>query len=158
MLLVASLGSIMVISFLSWSISKKALTEAAFDQLTSVRASKASQIETYFKNVRHQIQLFSEDDTVIQAMVRLNKAYKKLDQELGELAWDEPLKSYYQQHFLPRLRENIQGDPHFEAYRPAGQATRRLQYYYMVKNEHPEGEKHLLNNVTDGSEYSRHHA
>ncbi len=158
MLLVASLGSIMTISFLSWSISKKALTKAAFDQLTSVRASKASQIESYFKNLRHLIQLFSKDETVIQAMVPLNKAYKQLDQELGELAWDAPLQSYYRERFMPRLKGYIQGEPHYETYRPAGQASRRLQYHYIVKNQHPDGEKHLLDDAGDGSAYSRHHA
>ncbi len=158
MLLIASLGSILIISFLSWSISKKALTKVAFAQLTNVRISKAHQIESYFKNVRDLIQIFSTDETVIQAMVPLNKAYKKLDQELRELAWDKPLRSYYQERFLPRLRGYVQGEPNYESYRPVGQASRHLQYHYIVRNPHPEGDKHLLNDAGDDSAYSRHHA
>lgn len=41
MLLMISLGSILVIGYLGWSWAKNALKETLFNQLTSVRSSKA---------------------------------------------------------------------------------------------------------------------
>ena len=59
MLLVASLGSILVVGYLSWSKARETLTERIFDQLTSVRASKAYQVE--FKQAFAQLNQFLID-------------------------------------------------------------------------------------------------
>ena len=78
MLLVVSLSSILVIAYLGWRNSRNALQEAAFNHLISLRVSKANQIESYFENMRSQVELLAEDETTIGAMVRLNKTYRHL--------------------------------------------------------------------------------
>ena len=60
-MLVASLGSILVVGYLSWYKGQQTLTKRIFNQLTSVRASKAYQIESYFRTLRSHIETLSED-------------------------------------------------------------------------------------------------
>ena len=60
MLLAVSLGSILVIGYLSGRSSRAALTQAAFDHLISVRAAKAHQIETYARNPRRQLEIVAK--------------------------------------------------------------------------------------------------
>jgi hypothetical protein len=47
MLLGVSLGAIVTIAYLAFRSGNQALTQSVFDHLTSVRAAKASQIESY---------------------------------------------------------------------------------------------------------------
>ncbi len=61
MLLSVSLGSIVTIAYVAFRSGNQALTESVFNHLTSVRASKASQIESYFEFVEgHVLVLGSE--------------------------------------------------------------------------------------------------
>jgi hypothetical protein len=80
MLLAVSGCSILVIAYLDYRSGQSNLTQRVFNfnQLTSVRASKAYQIESYFKNIRNQTQTLSEDPSVIAAMEAFTQAYYKL--------------------------------------------------------------------------------
>jgi hypothetical protein len=61
MLLLVSSASILVTAYLGYRSGQSNLTDRIFSQLTSVRASKAYQIETYSKNIRNHTQTLSED-------------------------------------------------------------------------------------------------
>ena len=52
MLLVACLGSIVVVGLFSWIRARDILSDRILSQLTSERASKAYQIEAYFSALR----------------------------------------------------------------------------------------------------------
>lgn len=77
MLLSASLGSILVVGYLSWSKSRNILTERIFSQLTSVRASKAYQIESYFNLLRNQIETLCENRMVVEAMTEFDTEFDR---------------------------------------------------------------------------------
>lgn len=157
MLLVVSLGAALTIGYLGWRSSRTALQTASFNQLTSVRASKAYQIETYFQNMRNQVETLSKAESTAGAMVRFNRAFRQLDQTAVPSTWHETLDSYYENEFFPRLAPNISGEPTLAVYKPESQAGNYLQYYYIAANENPVGEKHLLDDAADGSEYSDVH-
>ena len=157
MLLGVSLGSILVVGYISLIRGRATIKSAIFNQLTSIRASKAHQFELFFENLRHQVQVMCADHMAIAAMVEFNKAYKKLNQEYISPEWDIALEAHYSKEFFPKLYNNIPGEPVFSAYRPESQAARYLQYRYIVQNSNPVGEKDKLVDAEDGSDYSRFH-
>jgi hypothetical protein len=79
MLLTVSSSSIVVTAYLGYQSGKSNLTDRAFNQLTSVRASKAYQIESYFKNTRNHIQILSNDPSMSLAIAEFTKAYQQLE-------------------------------------------------------------------------------
>jgi class 3 adenylate cyclase len=158
MILTASLGSIFVIGYLSWSKSREIFTDRIFNQLTSVRASKASQIESYFNTLRNQIETLAENRMVLTAMTEFNQEFAQLQKQSISPVLDQKIENYYNQEFLPRLGKNIEGTPIFETYRPTSPESRYLQYHYIVNNPNEVGKKDRLEMAKDGSNYSQIHS
>lgn len=157
MLLTVSSTSIMVTAYLGYRSGQSNLTDRAFNQLTSVRASKAYQIESYFKTLRNHIQTLSNDPSVETAIAEFTKAYRQL--ETVSLPADTAFKiqGYYQNEFLPKLTTTGQGSPVLNSFLPESTPSNYLQYYYIATNPNPIGKKHLLDKANDSSEYSRIH-
>lgn len=157
LLLILSLGSVLVVGFLSWSQSRSALTTTIFNQLAGVRASRAYQIESLFRRLRDHISTLSEDRMVVEAMVEFNRSFRELNSEYIPPEWEQTMMDYYTDEFFPRLSENLPGDLDFLTYRSASQAAQYLQYYYIADNPNPIGEKDRLVDPGDGSDYSEIH-
>ncbi len=158
MLMGVSLTSAALVAVVAYRSGHKGLTDSAFDRLTSVRAAKANQIESYLQRVNAQVQTLGEDQMIADAMTRFGDAFRELEAQAIPPTWDDNLDAYYRDEFLPRLRENVEGLPVFESYRPTRPETRYLQYQYISSNTHPVGEKQRLANADDGSLYSAVHA
>ena len=116
MLLSVSLGSIAIVSYLSWDRARHIIKTAISNQLVSVRASKAYQIESYFKNLYGHIATLCEDRMVVEAMVEFNTSFKELNFEYISEDWNKELKEYYETDFFPELAATVGGKPHFENY------------------------------------------
>ncbi len=106
-----SLGAILTVGYLNWRFTRTTLTQTIVNQLTSVRASKAAQIEAYFENIRHQVETLCEDDMIIAAMVRFKKAFRKLSLQQIPGEWQEAIVQYYSDIFFPKLFVHIEGEP-----------------------------------------------
>jgi len=158
LLLMVSLVSALVIGILGWRSSRAALSRTIFDQMTVLRRSKAAQVEAYFRNMRYAVEILSEDDMVVEAMVRFNRSFRQLENSTIPTEWDEALEAYYTSQFFPRLFANLPGQADYSLYRPQNQAGLYLQYQYIVANHFDIGEKSLLDNADDGSDYSKVHA
>lgn len=158
MLLGVSSFSILVTAYLGFQSGQANLTSRVFSQLTSVRASKAYQIESYFRTIRHHTETLSENPAVITAMQDFSAAYRQLASAKSSPELDRQLATYYQQEFLPRLGKINNESPVLESYLPQTIASRYLQYQYIAHNPNPVGKKHLLNKAQDGSRYSQLHA
>lgn len=157
-LIAVALTTLFIIGFFSWQSSRIALNDAIFNQLTTIRSLRARQVERYFSTMRNHLQTLSEDDTIIAAMVRFNKAFRELDREHIPPLWDIRLETYYEEQFFPGLSANLAGTPEFDNYRPRGQAATYLQYFYLATNIAPPGDKGTLDFARDGSAYSDYHA
>lgn len=157
MLLAVSGISVLVTTYLGYQSGQSNLTDRVFSQLTSVRASKAYQIEAYFKNIRNHTETLSEDPSVIAAMQEFTRAYQQLESATVPAEYNQKTVAYYRDEFLPRLAKNQVGSPVLESYLPAYEAARYLQYHYIAANSNSVGKKHLLNAANDGSEYSQIH-
>lgn len=158
MLLAVSVCAMFAIAYLCYHSGETNLTNRIFSQLTSVRASKAYQIQTYFESIRDQTQALSEDLMVVNAMKEFNTAYHQLETKPIPADWQTTIKTYYQQEFLPKLAKLNQGTPIPELYQPTTPVAQYLQYQYIAANPNPVGKKHLLNDSGDGSSYSQVHA
>lgn len=158
MLLAVSSSSILVTAYLGYQSGQSNLTNRVFSQLTSLRASKAYQIESYFKNIRNHTQTLSQDLMVIAAMQEFASAYRELENSKIPPEFDRKIDNYYRDQFLPRLAKTNDGSPVLKSYLPKTPPARYLQYYYIAANPNPVGKKHLLNNPGDRSQYSSIHS
>ena len=157
LLLTVSLGSIMLITFITLLKVRDVIQKNIANQLLSLRSSKAHEIQLYFYETHSLVQMLCEDPTIINAMVEFSNAFKKLNQQEIPTKWNEAIKTYYQKEFLPQLSKHILGSPHFEVYRPLSKASQYLQFNYVVRNSHPIGEKDKLIDAGDQSEYTKVH-
>ncbi|WP_019507388.1 adenylate/guanylate cyclase domain-containing protein [Pleurocapsa sp. PCC 7319] len=156
-LLVVSISSILAIAFIGYGSGQQALNNSIFNQLISLKESKAYQIETYFKNIRAEVQTMSENPSVIETMQGFKQAYQELESTSIQPEWDEKLKTFYAQEFLPKLAENIPENQLQSFELPTENAARYLQYYYIANNANAIGKKYFLDNPLDKSNYSRLH-
>jgi class 3 adenylate cyclase len=157
LLAVSALAALMV-GFLGWRSSRQALSQTILYNIASVRSSKAAQAEAYFRNMRYTVEVLSENDMVVEGMVRFNRAFRQLENTTIPADWDAALEAYYTSQFFPRLFANLPGQADYNLYRPQNQAGLYLQYHYIVANRFEEGQKLLLDQAEDGSEYSKVHA
>jgi len=109
MLLAVSGCSILVTAYVGYQSGQSNLNKRVFDQLTSVRASKAYQIESYFKNIRNHTETLSEDPSIISAMRSFTTAYQKLQDKKIANSVNSKINQYYNKEFLPRLIESTGG-------------------------------------------------
>ncbi len=65
---------------------------------------------------------------------------------------------YYQQQVIPRLQNKLGKELKAEEFEPQGALPFYLQYQYILRNPHPEGQKDLLDKAEDTSEYAAVHA
>ena len=158
MLLVACLGSIVVVGLFSWIRARDILSDRILNQLTSERASKAYQIEAYFSALSNQIETLCEDRMVVSAMREFDSEFEKLKGQSITPEETAGLEAYYTKEFLPRLAKNIKGDPAYETYRPNSGEALYLQYHYMANNPEEVGKKAKLEKAAgDASGYSKVH-
>lgn len=156
-LLGVSLGATLLVSFLAWERSRANLRGTIKDYLTSIRASNANQIESFFQGLRNHVETLSEDRMVVEAMVEFNRDYDELNNEYIPPEWSEEIRQYYEVSFFPRLGKAISGELSYETYEPGSQAAQHLQYHYIVANPNPVGEKDKLVAAEDESDYSKIH-
>lgn len=158
MLIVVSLLSILIIGFLGWQNGQRALNQAIFNQLTSIRASKASQIELYFDRIFSQARTLAEDRMVVNAMQQFKVGYQEGSERLLSAEQYQLVTDYYDQEFLPRLAENVDETPLTVLYHPKRQVANYFQYYYMANNPFPVGQKDELTvSEEDTTTYNRTH-
>lgn len=113
--------------------SQSALKTRVENQLTSVRDSRATQIESYFANVRSHLTSLSQDLTILDACRNFAAAFDQpaVDTTLTETQYNE-LVAFYQNKIFPELRKRGDGDPVLENYLPSSGVGRALQYNYLA--------------------------
>ncbi|HEY8936742.1 MAG TPA: hypothetical protein VIM65_16045, partial [Cyclobacteriaceae bacterium] len=118
-------------------------------------------IEYYFDIIRNQIITFAEDKMIVDAMIAFAEAFKTIDVNVSEetlAAMNQSIMEYYEHEFIPRLNDNTNQLHAVDKYIPQELKATILQYHYISNNAHPTGQKSLLNDPLDGSEYSKVHA
>lgn len=150
-----------------WTMNhaSSALMQKSYSQLQSVREIKKAAVERYFQSIENQILTFSEDKTVIDALRDFRKAFPAFIEENSFTPQDlqrmkQELATYYAQDFSNEYRKQ-NGGAAVDALRyleMLDDDSIALQYAFIRANEHPLGQKHLLDTPGDASAYSRLHA
>ena len=134
-----------------------ALKQDVMNQLTSVNRSKAFQIESYYRTVHNHAETLSDDRMFIEAMKEFHDAFFKMDAGSIPAAAIHGVRQDYQQNFYPEMQKLKVARGRVEDYLPYSSAAIQLQYLYIVKNPHPQGQRNELANAGDGSQYSKIH-
>lgn len=155
--------SISVIGLLSYFKGKHSLEKESFNRLTAVREMKASQIEDYFKDVQNQILTFSEDHTIVEALIAFKNGFDSIGIQLNHSEadierYERRLHEYYEEEYMPRLNATMKISDDIADHWPAHESSVILQDLYIADNENTIGNKHYLNQSLDGSSYSEAHA
>ena len=164
-LLSISLIPLIVLGLSMYFFASDAIMQQATDRLTAVRTIKANQIQSYFNSIQDQIQTFSEDRMIVEAMVGMQQAMTTVRQE-NEVSDEDiarmrgELASFYGGDFARTYRAaNNDQQPNIDALlQPLDADTIALQYEYIQKNPNELGKKELLDQSDDGSDYSKLHS
>jgi serine phosphatase RsbU (regulator of sigma subunit) len=154
--------SIIVVGWLSYNEARTSMEEASFNELTAVREMKASQIEDYFQNIHDQILTFSEDPTIVSAMLQFRAGFHSVDDDLG--ITDESMgeingrvDEYMNSEYLVRLDSNLDVPAILAEESSTVNNVRILQDFYIASNPNKVGSKHHLDYAKDSCLYNRTH-
>jgi len=154
MVLAASLFSLLLTGFVSFGIARHLLTESGYSRLISIRNARAEAIKDYFERLSEHVMTMSEAQMTINATKEFSAAMGLLP-DITE-PQQKVLKSYFSNDFLPKLKENIGGEPRLATYYPPTPAGRYLRYHYVAANPHPR-DRAMLEDAGDGSQWSAIH-
>ena len=150
----------MVLIWIGYQNGKQAISESIFNQLTSVKAAKKYQIESYFKEMANVTEILGENKSIREALVDFKSGFRKIGKTQLNAECSQQLSSHYID-FVEKVAENMDIKNNPELYYPSSVEACYLQYEYIIDNPNPAGEKHLLVDARDGSEYNlahqRHH-
>ena len=156
LVLLVSLLSILTTGLVSYISGRNSMTEAAYNQLTGLRNARAQAIETLFSTLQEHVLTMSYQSMVIDAIKEFKPAVQKLNDSKLTPTQMQQLKNYYAKEFIPKLKQNVGGNPTVATYFPPTAAPQYLKYYYTATNPYPK-DRAKLNNPGDGSDYSRIH-
>jgi len=164
-LLLALLGigglSIGTIGWIGYSSAQQNLESEAFGKLAGVRANKANAVEEHLEDIRRQVVTTSENDRTVRAMQDFRSAFQVLDARgaapMG--GGGEAVRTYYEEEFLPRLKDRTGTSEPVDAYVPDEGHIQYLQNKYIASNPNPVGEKDERTRPDEGWEvYHTTHA
>jgi serine phosphatase RsbU (regulator of sigma subunit) len=142
--------------------AKSTLKEESFNKLTAVREMKASQITSYFDQIRDQLISLSEDPSMIEAMKGFKKGFYSIDEELANdetkvKTAREHINQYIDSSFIPELdKNNIKNVDIKNIFSKKSNAT-LLQDYFIASNPYPLGEKLKLDTIPVKCTYNTVH-
>ena len=157
MLLGVSVLSTLVIGTIGFVSGRQSLEDAAFQQLTNLRESRAREIERTFATMQSGIILDSRNGSAVAASVAFNAAFQEL--QSAELSPEQvaAVDAYYTNSFVPALEERSGNDSDAAGFEPESTAQRYLQYYYTIPfTDFDEAIK--VDDAGDGSAWSAAHA
>ncbi len=158
LLLATSIASILIIAWQGYQSAKGALNEAAYDQLSTLRAAKTQQINSYFNNISNQVQGFSDNRIVIDAINEFRTAYHLASRESVSEQQHLSVEEFYRQEFIPQLKKRIGGEHEIKHFIPTRTAPAFLQYHYIADNPNAIGNKDkLVKAQKDKSYYAQVH-
>jgi hypothetical protein len=151
---VVTITVLLVSGIISFIMSRNAIEEKIFDQLTSVRELKGQQIESYIESINLQIITLSEDPTIQDAMYRLGAAFDMSEtskkQGDNDTAIELNLLDYYRDEYFTRLQPNTSDNLSNTSpsdFIPTNPAATHLQHLFISNNPHPTGMKHKLDSA-----------
>lgn len=158
MMLLTSLVSLATITYMAYHSGKAAITEAAVNQLTSIRAAKKLQVEYYFQSLRSSFRALADAPITVEALTELSDGFRQLGTTTLAPERRKAVEDYYARQFLPELQKNSDNAVRIEDLLPTRPAVQELQSLFIVENENKTGEKARLSRHHKELPYTRAHA
>lgn len=155
-LLFIGLAAVLIVLFFSVTIGKQIVKKNVYDQLVSIRANKARELEDYFIDTKDQIEFLCHDYTIIQAMKDFKEAYYQASNEPLPKGSEFEFEKFYTD-FYRKLSKNLKAETNPDFFIPTGKSAKYLQYHYILQNSNAIGEKDKLVKANDSSNYTRVH-
>ncbi len=155
-LLIVSLLACAVLSVVGSRFGQASIRSEVESQLNLVRSAKKSQIESYFNNISHLVEVLGQNTMTIDAAKEFRTAYRGLYDSNLNKECSSQLSSHYHS-FLDRLMENMDVKPDVDMYIPQTVEACYLQYEYLIDNPNPLGEKDEMVDAKDNSPYNQVH-
>lgn len=155
LLAVSFISSLVVVLIATWT-GEDIIENGIKDHLTSVRATKQYQIESYFEALQAVVKTFGESRKMANALRDFKSGFRELKKEKISIECGEKLSEHYN-FVLDSLKKNMEVKANPDLYIPDNAEACYLQYEYIVDNVNPIGKKHLLTDAGDGSKYSKIH-
>ncbi|MEO1619017.1 MAG: HAMP domain-containing methyl-accepting chemotaxis protein [Planctomycetota bacterium] len=160
-LLGVALVPLIILGVVMYRSASSGILDQANRQLESVRTIKANQVEDYFDTINKQIQTFSENAMIVDAMKQFPDALESATTEANVDDWEtiqSELADYYSGDFATEYTNQTGELPPVEA-QLAGldRDTLYLQHEYISSNPNPLGSKEELDRGTDETQYNSLH-
>jgi methyl-accepting chemotaxis protein len=157
LLILIGLTPFVVFYFYSAEKISQLTLDTSKDRLVSLRKTKKIQIESYFKSIASQANTYSKNFMIVDAMSKFTTAFNQVEQQTPsintEMLENKLIERYrYQQENTPGVNSSA-----LNRWIPKGTTSKILQNLYISGNQHPTGEKHLLNAASDKTVYSQTH-
>lgn len=154
--------TVLLIGAMSYTYGKSTLEHQVENHLVMARDLKAHHLERYFTAMKKQITLFSNDETVINAMKDLDAGFLIYAKEVSPKGLDKykdtVIKKYISEFSNDYAKDN--GGLSFDAtpyLNLTNENTFALQYNYIFNNPYGIDKEEKLSFVDDGSTYSKVH-
>jgi len=163
-LLVATpmLISVVASTIFARDIAGNLLVEQAREKLITVRELKKAHIEDFYGSIRRHISTFSKNGSVKEAAVKMGNAFYLYDKEIGKHNLSDEktsLEDYYKTQFGKKY-QSLNPDKSSNISETIASMSNNkvtMQARFISQNEHPLGNKHLLEATEDRSTYSGLH-
>lgn len=155
---------IAVLSFVTYENNSQSLLKESESRLTALREAKAVQIEGLFDTIFRQIKTMSNSSLTLDAYRGFSDGFDSHYDEIPEGMTEEAMKTsirhYYKKYFYEEYLKKNNGEkpPLLDSLADQlnGSAL-SLQYNYISHNSNPLGSKHLLDEASDGTAWSKAH-
>lgn len=154
MLLLSGILCLAATGFVADRSGSQSLRASIFDQLTTLRENKKSEIERYFRQLELQFATLAQAPTTVEAMGVLSNTFADVrgtDQPAAELV------DFYKQQFLPKVSGLVGVEQEPEAYMPRDPASLRMQADYIARNSFSIDDKYKLMSAGTGTPYDAAH-
>jgi class 3 adenylate cyclase len=157
-LLVLGAVAVLVTGLLGYVRAREALEDTIYNQLTAARQTKARQVETYFRSVRHDLRVLAQSKMVVEAARDFGHGFAELERQPLPEEINRTVQQWYEANYMPTVRRLLGKDVPVSDYLPQGPAATYLQYHYIIASTQPAVRRRLLDDPGDGSAYSAAHA
>lgn len=157
--LIVTIGSLVVAGLVATSGAGADATDLTRGRLDTIAGAKAAEVEAYFANAGGRVASLAASQMTIDAIDEFGRAYgtlARLDPD-DVAAEEEAQAAYYLDEFIPAL-EDVRGAPvDAIAFSTDSAGATYLQAKYIADNPAEEGERHIVTDAGDDSEWTEVH-
>ena len=164
LLFVVGFVPMVIVAVLMYQSAYNGIETKSLDQLEAIKTVKAKQVQDYFGFIKNQIQTFSENRMVVEAMSQFPEAELSAREEAGVTAeqlveMKKDLQRYYSQEFGAEYRNRNEGaQPPLREQFQLDDDSLFLQHQFISSNPNPLGSKEVLDTPEDGTRYAELHS